>query len=97
MTLTVRLGEGFKDDTVVVRVDGKPVYGKSGVSTDLSISRADGFDVQTDANSVQLEVSVQGGPRIVRELQPAQTPFVEIGLRDGELHVNPQAQEPPML
>jgi len=97
MSLRVRLGEGFQGDTVTVLVDGKQVYGKSGVSTDLTISYADAVDIPTNAHSVQLEVSVQGGPRAVSSIQPAQTPFVQVHLRNGALQLRALSEELPML
>lgn len=97
MTLRVRLGEGFQNNTVSVRVDGKEVFSKSGVSTDWTISRADAVDVKTGAASVQLDVAVEGGPRVTRTIEPAQTPFVEVRFIDGALHLLPLPAEPPML
>jgi len=97
MTLDVRLGEGFQNNTVSVRVDGKEVFRKSGVSTDWTISRADSLEMQVDAPSVQLEVQVDDGPHVVRVIEPAQTPFVEVRFINGELQLHPMGEEPPML
>jgi len=97
MTLRVRLGEGFQNNSVSVLVDGKEVYGRSGVSTDWTISRADSVDVKTDADSVRLEVSVDGGPPAVRAVEPARTPFVEVRFVNGELQLHALEQEPPMM
>ena len=97
MMLRVRLGEGFQNNTVSVRVDGKDVYHRAGVSTDWTISRADALDVPTEAPSVRLEVSVENGPQVVQDIAPAQTPFVEVRLVDGALQLFPLNQEPPML
>jgi len=97
MTLRVRLGEGFQNNTVNVRVDGKQVYGRSGVSTDWTISRADAVDIETRADSVQLEVSVDDGPPAVRAIEPARTPFVEVRFVNGELQLHALEQEPPMM
>jgi len=97
MTLRVRLGEGFQNNSVSVLVDGKQVYGRSGVSTDWTISRADSVDVKTGADSVRLEVSVDGGPPAVRAIEPARTPFVEVRFVNGELQLHALEQEPPMM
>lgn len=97
MTLRVRLGEGFQNNTVSVKVDGKQVYGRSGVSTDWTISRADAVDIQTAADSVRLEVAVDGGPPAVRAIEPARTPFVEVRFVNGELQFHALEQEPPMM
>ena len=53
MTLRVRLGEGFQNNTVSVLVDGTQVFQRSGVSTDWTIARADAVDIKTAADSVK--------------------------------------------
>jgi hypothetical protein len=96
--LRVRLGEGFQNNTVSVRVDGKQVFQKSGVSTDWTISRADSLEVKTEATAtVQLEVSVEGGPSVAQQINPAQTPFVEVRLVNDALELHPMNEESPML
>lgn len=97
MSLRVRLGEGFQNNTVSVRVDGDQVFHKAGVSTDWTISRADSVEVKTAGANVQLEVTVENGPRAVQDIAPGQTPFVEVRLVSGELQLLPMDGEPPML
>jgi hypothetical protein len=95
--LRVMLGEGFQNNTVSVRVDGKEVLQRSGVSTDWTISRADVVDVPTAAPNVQLDVEVENGPRLVQVIAPAHMPFVEVRFVNGELQLLPFDQEPPVL
>lgn len=95
--LRVRLGEGFQNNTVSVRVDGKEVFQRAGVSTDWTISRADSVDIPTGAASVQLEVAVDGAARVAQEIAPAHTPFVEVRFVNGELQLLPLGEEPPMM
>lgn len=97
MTLEIRLGSGFKDDTVEVKVDGAQVFHQAGVSTDLRISRAASVKVQAEAASVQLEVAVEGGPHAVLAIAPAETPFVEASVVDGVLQLTPRNKATPML
>ena len=97
MMLRVRLGDGFQNNTVTVRVDGKEVYHRAGVSTDWGISRADAIEVATEAPTVRLEVSVENGPQVAQDITPGHTPFVEVRLIDGELHLLPLNAEPPMM
>ena len=97
MMLRVRSGEGFQNSTVSVKVDGREVYRRAGVSTDWTISRADAVEVQTEAAAVQLEVAVEDGPQVAQQITPAQTPFVEVRLVNGELLLLPLGEEPPML
>lgn len=96
MTLHVRLSDGFQDSTVSVAVDGAQVFHQSGVSTDQRIAHAASCEVQTEADSVQLEVAVEGGPRAVLAVAPAETPFVEVSLVDGALQLTPRNQATPM-
>lgn len=97
MMLRVRLGEGFQNNTVSVRVDGREVFRRAGVSTDWTISRADSVDIPLQAERAQLEVEVENGPRVAQEVTPAQTPFVEVRLVGGVLQLLPLGEEPPML
>ena len=97
MTLRIRLGDGFNNDTVSVRVNGEQVFHKSGVTTDLRISRADSVDVPVGEPPVRLEISVDGGPSAAREITPAITPFVDANLVDGRLELQALEQETPML
>ncbi len=97
MMLRVRLGEGFRDNTVIVRIDGKEVYRKSGVNTNYTISYAGAVDVPTEAPTVRLEVAVEGGPNVAQDIRPGQTPFVEVRLADGALQFLPLNTEPPMM
>ncbi len=97
MTLRVRLGDGFNNDTVSLWVNGEQVFHKSGVTTDLRISRADSVDVPVGTSPVRLEISVDGGPRAVKEITPAITPFVDANLVDGRLELQALPKETPML
>ena len=97
MALRVRLGDGFKDDTVSVRVNGEQVYRKSGVTTYLRLSRAESVDLESDARTVRLEVAVDGGPSAARDIQLPYTPFVEANVVDGRLELQALPGETPML
>ena len=97
MGLRVKLGAGFRDDTVSIRVDGVQVFGKSGISTDLRTSRAEVVELPVDKAVVRLEVSVAGGPSASREIRPQETPFVEVRVLDGQLELRATAGDTPML
>ena len=97
MTLRVRLGDGFRNDTVSLRVNGEQVFHKSGVTTDLRLSRADSVDVPVGTTTVRLDMSVDGGPSAAKEITPAITPFVDAHLVDGRLELQALEQETPML
>lgn len=97
MTLRVRLGDGFRNDTVRLHVNGEQVYHKSGVTTDLRLSRAETVDLAAAAPGVRLEVAVEGGPSAVTDVQLPATPFVEASIVDGRLELQALPQETPIL
>lgn len=59
-TLNITLGDGFADDTVAISLDGRQVYAKDHVKTDLRISRADGFETEAPERGATLEVRARG-------------------------------------
>jgi hypothetical protein len=59
-TLHIDLQDGFAGDSVVIRLDGREVYRKDGVKTDLRISRADAVDVQAANPTATVEVEARG-------------------------------------
>lgn len=81
-TLHIALQDGFAGDAVTVRVNGREVYRKDGVRTDLRISRADGFDVPTQAGESRVEVQAraQVGSAAV---DADRTPYLAVSL-DGD-------------
>jgi hypothetical protein len=58
MTLHLDLQEGFAHDSVVVMVNAREAYRKPDVSTNLSASVADTFEVNTDGNQAKIEVQI---------------------------------------
>ncbi len=57
-TLGIDLQDGFANDSVVVRVGDREVYRRDGVTTNLSISRADGVQVPVSDGPVAVQVDV---------------------------------------
>jgi len=97
MKLRIRLRDGFRDQTVIITLDGKEIYRKSGVTTDLSISYADAVEASTDAAPVTLAVRVENGAVASADIDPRQTPFVDVWIADGRMALRGSATEPPML
>ena len=56
--LHVDLQEGFDDDSVLVRLNDKPIYENPGVTTDLRISRADAVEVPLGDGQSRISVSL---------------------------------------
>ena len=56
--LHIAFQEGFFDETVVVRVDGREVFRKDGVKTRLQTGYADSFEIDVQEGSVNVEVAL---------------------------------------
>jgi len=97
MRLSVKLRDGFNDDTVSITVNGKEVYRKSGVNTDLTISFADAVAVPVKNSPVTLEVAVEGRQREQKEINVRATPFVEVWCTAGGMELRASKEEVPML
>jgi hypothetical protein len=97
MQLSIKLRDGFNNDTVTIRVNGKEVYRKSGVKTDLTISFADAVEVPVEASPVELEVAVEDGPMKTKQIQVPATPFVNVWISEGEMELRASAEDVPML
>jgi len=97
MRLHIKLRDGFSDDTVSIKVNGKEVYRKSGVSTDLSISFADAVEVPVEESVIKLEVAVEGGQSAEKEIRVRETPFVDVWFIEGQMKLIPSKDEVPML
>jgi hypothetical protein len=97
MTLHVALRDGFRNDTVTIMVNGKEVYRKSGVTTDLTISFADSVEVPVEGPTARLEVAVEGGQNGSDEIRLAETPFVAVRILGGNLEFQTSKDPIPML
>jgi hypothetical protein len=90
--LHLALNDGFTGDTVVVRLDGREIYRKGGVKTDLRISRADGAEADAPDGEATLEVEARGRTASVR-VDAAARPHVGIDMTpDGEPRIRQQAE-----
>jgi hypothetical protein len=78
-TLHIALQDGFAGDSVAISLDGREIYRKEGVRTDLRISRADGIDVETSATASQVEVQARSHSAST-SLDPAKTPYLAVNL-----------------
>jgi len=59
--LHIAFQEGFADDTVVIRVNGKEVFRKASVKTRTQIGYAGSFEVNVQEGSVNVEVTLPWG------------------------------------
>ena len=58
VTLSIDFQDGFTDDTVVLKLNGKEVFRKKAVSTKLLLGKADSFKTEADTGLVNVEISV---------------------------------------
>ena len=80
------LEDGFQDDTVVVRVEGRELIRWDGVTTRTQLSHAGDAEVEVPGGRVALEVEVPTkGVSDRVEVDAAQTPVVGLSLRDGRI------------
>lgn len=96
-SLSIKLRDGFSHDTVTITVNGKEVYRKSGVKTDLTISFADAVEVSVAESVVNLEVAIADGQRVAKEIRVQETPFVEVWVSEGRMELRASKEEVPML
>ena len=93
VTLHIDLQDGFQNDEVIIRLDGKQVFHKSGVSTDIRISRADGFEAPSTKAESQIEIELpKKRLKASEKVQPSQKPNVGISIREGKPQFRAQSE-----
>jgi len=97
MTLHVALRDGFRNDTVTIKVNGREVYRRSGVTTNLTISYADAVDVPVEGSRATVEVAVDGGQTGSEEVRVVETPFVDVRILEGTMEFLKSKEPIPML
>jgi hypothetical protein len=82
--LHIALQDGFRNDSVIIKVDGRTVFEKSGVTTNLTISYAEAVDVVVSNVTAAVEVSVpsrtQAAQRTVNVLE---TQYLAVNLSEN--------------
>jgi hypothetical protein len=81
VALHIALQDGFAGEPVVIRLDGREVYRKDAVRTDLRISRADAVDLDAHAGQATVEVEARGQAASA-SVDAARTPYLSVNL-DG--------------
>ena len=88
-SLNIHLQEGFENDAVTLRVDGREVYAKAALSTRTQIGLADliELEVPDPRDHVLIEVSVPTRHQYASfPVALRQTPWVGVSLnRDGRI------------
>lgn len=97
MRLIIKLRDGFKNDTVSIRLNNNEVYRRSDVSTDLTISFADAVEIPVEQSVVSVEVEVKGKQICKKKIRVKETPFIEVWLVEGRMELRESDEETPML
>ena len=88
--LTIDLQNGFENDKVSVRVDGREILKKSQVKTNLAVSLAESCPVEVGEGPVSVEVLVPSrNLRGTIELDAIRTPYLGVSITEGELELKP--------
>jgi hypothetical protein len=96
--LHIDLREGFKQDDVILYLGDREAVRRSGVTTDLTISHAASFEVQAPAGPSTLRIEVpKQHISSSTGVDPAETPFVAIFLRDRQISFHKLKEAMPML
>lgn len=90
--LQVALHEGFRDAEVTVTVAGVKVYHQKGVTTDLSISRADAVDVKAPAQALVAVAVEPGGRRGSITVDTRSFPFLAVSVVNGQVVFQPSRE-----
>ena len=91
--LHIALHDGFTGQTVTVTIDGREVWRRDNVRTDLRISRAAAFDTEAARSAVTVGVTVEPGTlRATAPVDIAATPYVAVDVQDGGIRIKPSAE-----
>jgi len=78
--------EGFEDDIVVVRIDGKEIYRKEHVTTRYQINYADSFELNVEEESVNVEILIPAKELSKKfSVKIANAVYVKVLVRKGEI------------
>lgn len=92
--LHIALQSGFRDDSVVITVNNREIYNKSGVTTNLVISLADKVNVLVDGQNALIKVNVTSKKiEGTVTIQVTDTPYLAVDLdKDSNLQMTPSKE-----
>jgi hypothetical protein len=85
--LNIHLQEGFANDTVIVRLEGREVFRDATVTTRTQIGLAEMIEIDTHSELVNVDVDVPTrSQRATFRIAPAATPWLGVSIdRTGHL------------
>lgn len=94
--LRIDLQEGFADDAVSCRVNGRTVYDRPHVTTRPQIGRADSFEIEAVPGTAEVRIDApRRGATLTLCIDADRTPYLGISLsRDGQHLEHRKSQEP---
>jgi hypothetical protein len=92
--LQIDFEDGFEEDTVVVRADGRELWSQENVTTNVAISLAAIAHVEVPEGA-QLEVQVP--TRRLSAAARVETPYLEVEIAEGRLMLRSSGDVPRHL
>ena len=97
-TLKIGLREGFENDEVVVRVNGREVFRRTGVTSNLASSYAATASADILGPSAEVEVEVpQRGMHGSTTVQIPASAYVYVTATGGQLRLRALSEEVPAM
>lgn len=90
--LHIALHDGFRDSTVTLTSGGKQLYHQTGVTTDLTISRAGAVDTQVSAQATIAAAVEPGHLRGSITLDARSFPYLAISVMNGKIEFKPSKE-----
>ena len=82
--LYLALQDGFNNDSVLITVNGKQRYHKSGITSNRVISLADSVDIPMESDTAVISVEVSSKQLIgTLTVQVTDTPYVAVNIQNG--------------
>ena len=92
--LEIHLADGFENDDVELRINGKTAAHHDRLSTNYSIGLAAQTDLEVPAGPSRVEIILKGKPAVSKELHVEADTYLIIRKQDGNLQIE-STNEPP--
>jgi hypothetical protein len=95
VTLGLDFQDGFRNDSIVVQIEGEEVYRSEDVTTQLLLGLADSFTTQVPRGTIQIEIDVptRDLTRSISLEVDGET-YLGVSILGGMLEITPPRDEP---